>query len=163
MNIDETLIKNTEAEYGAQYHQHAIDIYKMYVELTDALSARRQSVNSFFLSINSFIIGLLGYGHITIHKIASTPEFFWIISLLGMTTCVVWFKSIHSYKNIMRSRFIIIQRIEQQLPLAAYEAEWQLLQSDKGYQPLTHFEMVVPWIFFVLNLAISLKVTFPLL
>jgi len=160
MNVDEKLIKTTEAKYGEHYHSHALDIYKMYVDLTDKLSARRQTVNSFFLTINSLIISMLGYGQLASQQTAITPDFYWIISLLGMTICVVWFKIIHSYKNIMRSRFIVIQRIEQQLPLAAYEAEWQLLQADKGYQPLSHFEMLVPWIFFVLNVAISLKATF---
>jgi hypothetical protein len=136
------------------------------LDLTDKLSARRQSVNSFLLTINSLIIGVLGYGQLATSSLqtaaaaTATPSFYWIISLLGMVICVVWFKIIHSYQKIMRSRFVVIQRMEQQLPLAAYEAEWQLLQADKGYQPLSHFEMVVPWIFFVLNVAISLKATF---
>ncbi len=38
----------------------------------------------------------------------------------------------------MRARFSVIQQIEQQLPLAAYEAEWQLLQEDKSYQLLMY-------------------------
>ena len=156
MNIDEKLLKTTEAEYGKDYRNHALEIYKLYLDLSDKLSARRLSVNSFFLTLNSFIIGLLGYGKLSFSS-TITPEFYWIISILGMTICVVWFKIIHAYKHIMRSKFMVIHRIEQHLPLAAYEAEWQLLRENHGYQPLTHFEMVVPWIFFVLNLAISLK------
>jgi hypothetical protein len=160
MNIDEKLLKTTEAEYGKDYRNHALEIYKLYLDLSDKLSARRQSVNSFFLTLNSFIIGLLGYGQIASSSIAKNPEFYWTISILGMVICVVWFKIIYAYKNIMRSKFIIIHRMEQHLPLAAYEAEWQVLRENNGYQPLTHFEMVVPWIFFLLNLAISLKETF---
>jgi len=160
MNIDEKLLKTTEAEYGKDYRNHTLEIYKLYLDLSDKLSSRRQSVNSFFLTLNSFIIGLLGYGKIASSSTAATPEFFWIISLLGMVICVVWFKIIQAYKHIMRSKFIVIHHIEQQLPLATYEAEWQLLRENNGYQPLTHFEMIVPWIFFVLNLAISLKATF---
>ena len=163
MNIDEKLLKTTEAEYGEHYRSHALEIYKLYLDLSDKLSARRLSVNSFFLTLNSFLIGLLGYGKLSSSSMdaaTASPEFYWIISLLGMVICVVWFKIIHAYKNIMRSKFIVIQRIEQQLPLAAYEAEWQVLRENNGYQPLTHFEMIVPWIFFVLNLVISLKATF---
>ncbi len=159
MNIDDKLLKTTEAEYGKDYRSHALEIYKLYLDLSDKLSSRRTSVNSFFLTLNSFIIGLLGYGQLGSSSATATPEFYWIISLLGMTICVVWFKIIHAYKHIMRSKFIVIQRIEQQLPLAAYEAEWQLLRENNGYQPLTHFEMIVPWMFFVLNLVIALKET----
>ncbi|MCK5716628.1 MAG: hypothetical protein KAH77_03995, partial [Thiomargarita sp.] len=142
------------------YHLHALEIYKLYVDLTDKLSVRRLSVNSFFLTLNSFIIGLLGYGKIATPQTITTPEFYWIISILGMIICIIWFRIIRSYKNILRARFLVIQGIEQELPLAPYAAEWQFLQADKAYRPLTHFEMWVPWIFFVLNIAISLKATF---
>ncbi len=114
----------------------------------------------FFLSVNSLIIGVLGYGQIAIPQTTATLEFSWIISLLGLLICGVWFRIIHSYKHILRCRFQVIEGIEQQLPLAAYEAEWQLLQADNGYKPLTNFEMAVPWIFLVLNVAISVKATF---
>jgi len=161
LDINTKLLKTTAAEYGEQYHNHILEIYKLYLDLSDKLSARRLSVNSFFLTINSVIIGILGYGQVGLSlrpETAPTQEFYWIISALGMIMCVVWFKIIHSYKKIMRARFTVIQHIEQQLPVAAYEAEWQLLQGTKNYQPLTHFEMVVPWMFFLLNLAIALKV-----
>ena len=159
MNIDEKLLKTTESEYGKDYRNHALEIYKLYLDLSDKLSSRRQLVNTFFLTLNSFIIGLLGYGKLSVSSTAD-PEFYWTISILGMVICVVWFKIILAYKHIMRSKFMVIHRIEQQLPLATYEAEWQILRENHGYQPLTHFEMIVPWIFFILNLAISLKETF---
>jgi hypothetical protein len=38
-----------------------IEQYKLYLELLDKVSERRQSANSFFLSINTGLCALLGY------------------------------------------------------------------------------------------------------
>jgi hypothetical protein len=132
--------------------------------MMDKIGARRQTANSFFLTINSAIIALLGYelfGNASGAILTSMPsyEFYWILNLLGMIICIVWFKVLRLYRNLLRAKFNVIQRIEQKLPLAPYEAEWEVLGGDKLYQPLTHSEMLVPWVFFILNLAISLKAT----
>jgi len=166
LNIDEKLFKNPEQEYGDNYRTHYLEIYKLYLDMMDKIGARRQTANSFFLTINSAIIALLGYelfgnasGAILTLKTLPSYEFYWIISLLGMVICVAWFKVLHLYRNLLRAKFNVIQRIEQKLPLAPYEAEWEALGGDKLYQPLTHSEMLVPWVFFILNIAISLKAT----
>ena len=40
--------------------------------------------------------------------------------------------------------------MEQHLPLAPYDAEWEAVgrgEDSKLYKPFTHVEMVIPWYF----------------
>ena len=39
-------------KYGEKYKEHLLEQYKLYVEMADRISGRRQTANSFFLSIN---------------------------------------------------------------------------------------------------------------
>jgi hypothetical protein len=163
LNIDESLLKKSEEEYGENYHAHYLEIYKLYVEMADRISARRQTANSFFLTINTAIIALLGYVQFGAYLgekmgIESSPidEFYWIISTLGMILCVLWYLLVRSYKELNTAKFIVIQHIEKNLPLAPYEAEWEALgrgHTHRLYKPFTHIEMWIPWVFFVLNLV----------
>ncbi len=61
MNIDEKLFKVSVDRYGDNYQAHYLEIYKLYVEMADRISSRRHNTNSFFLTINSAVIAVLGY------------------------------------------------------------------------------------------------------
>ena len=61
MDINKKLESVKKEQYGNDYSLHLLEIYKIYVEMTDRISTRRQSANSFFLSINTLLIALVGY------------------------------------------------------------------------------------------------------
>jgi len=42
MSLEETLFRVKKAEYGANYESHYIEQYKLYVEMADRISSRRQ-------------------------------------------------------------------------------------------------------------------------
>src|SRR2546426_1964670 len=46
---------------AAPTSEAALEQYKLYVEMADRISARRQTANEFFLSVNTVIVALLGY------------------------------------------------------------------------------------------------------
>ena len=170
MDIDKVLVKKNEAEYGKDYHTHCLEVYKLYVEMADRISTRRQSANSFFLTINSAIIAVLGYVQFGVYlgaklgvESSQTNDFYWIISILGMVLCVIWFRLILSYKQLNTAKFKVVHLMEQHLPFAPYDAEWEAVDRGEDptlYKPFTHVETAIPWVFFVLNLAVFLKVTF---
>ncbi len=60
MPIHDDLRGVPEEQYGLQYRADLLDIYKLYVEMADRISQRRQSANSFFLTLNSVIVALVG-------------------------------------------------------------------------------------------------------
>ena len=169
MSIEDHLFEQSEDEYGIHYRPHFLEIYKLYVEMADRISARRQIANSFFLTINSAIIAVLGYVQFGVYlgaklglEQSQSGDFYAIISGLGMILCIVWFQLLHSYKVLNTAKFQVILSMEQQLPLAPYRAEWEALgkgENSKLHKPFTHIEMIVPWVFFGLNLMVLLKVT----
>jgi len=53
VTIEATLLSVSEQDYGHNRKSHSMEIYKLYVEMADNISTRRQSANSFFLSVNS--------------------------------------------------------------------------------------------------------------
>ncbi len=119
------------------------------------ISERRQSANSFFLSINTVIVGLVGYFQSSSNE--KPPEFYLLISLAGMLICYMWYRSVKSYKQINSGKFKVIHQIEQNLPIAPYDAEWEMLgrgEDPKKYLPFTHIEIFVPWVFFGLHVFV---------
>ena len=163
------LLKKSEDEYGSDYRTHYLEMYKLYVEMADRISMRRQSANSFFLTINSAIIAVLGYVQFGVYlgaklgvEPSQTNDFYWIISVLGMVLCVIWYRLVRSYSQLNTAKFKVIHRIEQQLPLAPYDAEWEAVgrgENPKLYKPFTYIEVKIPWIFFALNFAVFLKIS----
>ena len=153
MAIADELFKSNEGDYGDHYKAHYLEIYKIYVEMADRISSRRQTANSFFLTINTTIVGLLGYVQFGRDK-TGNPELYWLIGLAGMVLCFFWYRLVRSYRDINSGKFKVIHEIEKRLPLAPYDAEWEMLGKGNNpqlYLPFTNIEVRVPWVFFTLH------------
>ena len=162
MSIIDDLIKKSEKEYGDNYKSHYFEIYKLYVEMADRISSRRQTANSFFLSINTAVIAYTSYFHTGLPK-DEKDSFYWIVSLAGIILSYMWYRLIRSYKNLNSGKFKVIHSIEENLPLSPYDAEWEALgkgKDSKLYRPFTNIEMFVPWIFLILHFAVLLRIVF---
>lgn len=156
LDIKKILFKKKKRGYGDDYTSHLIEIYKLYVKTADNISDRRQSANSFFLTVNTAIIGIISYMQLGL-KSKSDTGLYWIIGIAGMALCYTWFRLIRSYKDLNSGKFKVIHEIEQNLPIAPYDAEWESLgrgENPKLYHPFTKVEMNVPWIFFSLHFII---------
>jgi hypothetical protein len=159
LDKENLLLKTSEEQYGEKFRDHYLEIYKIYVGTTDKISERRQIANSFFLSINTAIIGLVSY----LQAGSNTNPilgFYSLVSTAGIIICYMWYRLILSYKQINSGKFKVIHQIEDHLPLSPHEAEWEILgrgKDSKKYLPFTHIEILVPWIFFGLHAVVFLK------
>jgi hypothetical protein len=148
-DVKKILFAKTEKSYGASYKEHCLEIYKMYVERADAISSRRESANTFFLSVNTVLIGLVGYLD-TSQECAKLA-----IGVAGILLCYFWYRLLLSYKGLNTAKFQVIHEIEKKLALSPYDAEWEFLGRGKNsdcYKPFTHIEIWVPRIFLYLHL-----------
>ena len=130
----------------------AFDQYRMYVELTDKISERRQAANSFFVAVNTGVVAFLSYVSPDKQLIRSERIYF-LITVAGIILCFLWYRIVRSYKDLNTARFAVIHEMEDLLPLRPYSAEWQYVGQgvvSRLYKPLTHIEVGVPWLFFVL-------------
>lgn len=139
------------AEYGAEYRAHLLEQYRLYVEMADRVSARRLSANTFFLSVNTAVLAFLSAAR----QVGGSSAGGWILiaCIAGGVLCFTWYRLIRSYRDLNSGKFRVIHAVEQRLPVALYGAEWTALSKGKDrklYWPLTHIEVLVPWIFLAL-------------
>ncbi len=126
--------------------------YKLYVGTAEEVSRKRQTTNTYFLSLNSFLLVLSGY--------LTTIQFqAWhiIIVFAGILICIFWLLNIQSYRNLNRVKYQIIHKMEENLPIKLFDDEWDLLNGGKNkraYLKLSLVEQGVPIIFIILYLII---------
>lgn len=142
--IRKKLVVTTPDSYGVRYRDHCVDIYRLYVQMADNVSVRRQSTNSFYLSVNTLIVGAVGVsGHITGNES-------WMMSIAGVVLCYSWYRSVRSYRDLNTGKYLVIHEIEKELPLTPYDAEWVAIgkgRDPRRYLPFTHIEIWVPIVF----------------
>ena len=148
---------------GELYQNHILEQYKMYAEMADRVSARRNLANIFFLTLNTTILGAIGFSFEKIQFI--NPKWlilFPIISFLILV--VVWGWLIRSYRNLNSAKYKVIGNLEKKLPASPYwSAEWKELGEGKDwkkYLQLTALENVVPIIFGLTYIMIGIYVMF---
>lgn len=121
-----------EIEEGVDYphndkwYSHLLDQYKLYVEMTDRISQRRATANTYFLSLNSAILAFVGY-----LSVKETGEYNWMLACGGIALCILWRRLIISYTNLNTAKFKVIHNIEKRLPISPYEAEWIAMGEGK--------------------------------
>lgn len=159
--IDERLLRILEKDYGDNYREHCLEIYKSYLESIENISDRRQSANSFFLSINTAIAGAVGYIFSDDNAKQSFSLSLIILSLSGVVICYTWYRLIKSYRQINSSKFKVLHEIEKMLPIAPFDLEWKTLGSGKDFKryiPFTKVESIIPWAFVTLYLLILCQI-----
>jgi len=141
-------------DYSDKYEDHALEQYKLYVEMADRISSRRQTANTFFVSLNTVLIALGGYA-----KSATSTEwfFYFVTSGSGLVICYIWYRLAKSYKCLNSGKFKIVHAVEIELPFKLFDAEWEALgrgKNTKLYHPFTSLELRVPWVFGAIHLIV---------
>lgn len=154
---DLKLLRQAKEVYGTDFEKHLFEQYKLYVEMADRVSARRMLANSFFIGVHAALI--TAFTVLLKEKVLSP-------TLVGLTPftavillCFVWWRVVHSYRQLNSGKFKVVHALEQMLPVAPYDAEWAVLGSGKNkklYLPLTHIENWVPVCFGVLYMLLAL-------
>jgi hypothetical protein len=164
MDLDEALYKTSASKYGSDYQNHLLEQYKLYVQMADKISERRQSANSFFLTVNTTLIAFLGLvaspdGGGDPGLVASPPlPWSLVVAAAGVVLCYSWYRLVRSYKGLNSGKFKVVHAIESRLPVAPYDAEWEAVGrgEDKDlYLPFTHIEIHIPWVFAALYVLLA--------
>jgi hypothetical protein len=126
------------------------ELYKIMVASSESLVARRQGVNTFFLTINGLLvtgIGLFlrGGGH---RDLLAGGIF--VLSVLGIALGYSWRSLLVTYGQLNTGKFKIINAMEQKLSASIFLAEWKALDEGKvpsTYRSFTEREALVPIVF----------------
>lgn len=148
-----------------QYREHILEQYKIYLEMADRISNRRDVANAFFLTLNGLVLSATG---ILIDKgYGFSPNWALLFPLAVLLFgCFFWWRIIFSYKQLNGAKFYILGELETKLPASPYrKAEWEVLLKEgkdrSVYWPLTHLESKIPGLFAIgyLIAAIALWLT----
>lgn len=148
----------SEEQYGPAYRDHAVEIYKTYLEMADRISERREKANSFFLAVNTGIVALLASD--ALGRAGNSAALGVLVPIAGGVLCYLWHRIIRSYRDLNSAKFKVVHAIERQLPLRPYDAEWQALErgaNPKLYLPFTHVEILIPWVFMAFHVLLVLS------
>ena len=134
-------------EYGDNYQAHLLEQYKLYVEMADRISQRRDQSNRFYAGAVSAIVALL-----VVAARFGLPGTSWDVALLvaglfGAALSTIWYINLRSYQVLNSVKFEVINGIEPLLPHDGYTQEWaQLLSKSRPgkYLQLTKVERFVP-------------------
>lgn len=157
--IQKKLFVSESAKYGDKYVEHLLEQYKIYINSSEKIADRRQKANEFFLGLNTGLVTLLGF-ITTKTSQENSIIILCLASLAGITVCYLWYRIIRSYKGLSTGKFSVIHSIEARLPLALYDAEWDILEKGENkdkYWPFTHIELKVPWVFIVIYTILLLS------
>ena len=89
-------------EYGDNYQAHLLEQYKLYVEMADRVSQRRDQSNRFYVTIVSALVALL----VVLARLGAADSV-WAAALLiaglfGAVLSVIWVINIKSYGGLTR-------------------------------------------------------------
>jgi hypothetical protein len=154
-------------DWMSQHFEH----YKLFVEMMDKTSERRNGANSFFITANGTVlaifstaIGLLS-GEITQRNLLGFLVMDVVIVTTGIAICVIWYLLLQSYQQLNGAKFQAINRMASRLSSQPYSAEWAALGQNaskadelsvdlrttrpkaKKYLKLTSVEAMTPVVF----------------
>lgn len=156
-SLESILFPGTIDAQDATSRSHLLEQYKLLVQTSETLVARRQTVNTFFLSMNSLLLAASGI--FVKEGMSERLSGFVLLALAitGLVLCVAWRRLVRSYQQLNAGKFEIIHLLEKHLPAAIFKAEWHALGAGKDkskYNPFTKTEAAIPVIFGGLYVAI---------
>ncbi len=159
--LEEYLINcDYKDEKKAEYIKNIFEQYRLCVEMADKISERRQTANSFYLSLCTALISVLGY--LLIEKKAEFySNLLWLPPVFGLFISYTWYRLILSFRGLNNGKFKVIRSIEYLLPIKPYNAEEFVVGAGKNkklYHPFTTIEAVLPWMFFIAFFIILLSI-----
>lgn len=132
-----------------------MEIYKLSVEMADRISARRATANTFFLTVNTTLVAVVGLyqphpwsTHLPV-----------VVCIAGIAVAVSWWLLLKNYRKLNEAKFTVINKIEDEyLPITPFMDEWAILGQDKtpkgkmarvriGLRQLGAVERIIPIVF----------------
>lgn len=152
------LFAKNKNEYGDEYKNHLFEQYKLYIESVEKTSDRRQHANNYFITINTALISLIGLSFQIkfFENLAGVKS---VLALVGIIICFIFWHLLRSYKQLNTGKFAVIHKIEENLPLALYKYEWEVLgkgEDKSKYYPFSHIELWIPWVFGIIYALLGL-------
>lgn len=134
-----------------EYQETLLAQWQTCVEMANAVSERRDTMNNLFVTLNLAILAAI--------------SFIWNLETIlllaaGVIVCIVWALFIRNFRELNRAKFEIINEIEKKLPVSAFQDEWASVKKSKRYIEGTKLEKSLPIAFCVLYVITFIFIIF---
>ncbi|MGW1871483.1 RipA family octameric membrane protein [Streptomyces mauvecolor] len=135
-----------------------LELYTLAVEMADRVSARRGTANGFFLSVQTALVTVLGFG---LPELKDSP--WWAaaaVAAAGLALSGAWWLQLRSYRDLNTAKFKVITDLEKNPPVGIFTDEWTALRPDptqlrhRRYAELGLSERTVPLVFAAVHLVV---------
>ena len=140
----------TNKEKATENREILLAQWQTCVEMANATSQRRDSMNNIFVTLNLAIIAAVTF----VWDIKSL-----FVLVAGIIVCALWLIFIRNFKLLNTAKFDVINTMEKQLPAKPFSDEWAKLQKTKKYCDSTKLETVLPWTFIFLYVIAAIIIT----
>ena len=164
------LNNNLELDVGEEISCHLdmdpkvlIEQYKAYLQTSEDVVSRRQSVSNFYITVNSTLISVLSTVVAVLNLLGAEYSLLitvigcFLIPILGVILCFNWRRLVYSYGQLNAAKMKVISAIEKNLPFNIYDVEWKV-QTDKlgkrKYVSFTKIEKLIPMLFSIIYVVI---------
>lgn len=119
------------------------------VEMANSINQRRDTMNNIFVTLNLAIIAAVS----VVWDIKSL-----LLLVSGIVVCILWILFIRNYKLLNTAKFEVINEMEKKLPSQPFNDEWEKLEGNKKYRDGTKLERLLPIMFIVLYIVVSIVI-----
>jgi hypothetical protein len=143
--LDKALISDDSLDEAGR--RDFLKLYEMMVSSSETLVARRQGVNTFFVTINVALLTAIGLVIRSGGDNRIVAAGVLAIGTAGAVFAWAWRSLINSYGQLNTGKFKVINEMEKHLPARIYSAEWEALdrgEDPKVYRSFTSREIWVP-------------------
>lgn len=158
LDISEEIICNSNMN-----EEILIEQYKAYLQTSEDVISRRQSVSNFYITVNSTLISILSAVIAILNGLSKDYSLLisaiscYFVPVLGVLLCLNWRRLVFSYGQLNAAKMKVISALEKKLPFNIYDVEWKV-QTDKlgkrKYISFTNIEKLIPLIFIIIYIAI---------
>lgn len=134
-----------------------LEQYKIFLETSESLVARRQTVNSFYVSANTALITIMATLITAFKEINEKIIICGLISFIGIILSISWNSILNAYGILNSSKMKVISMIEHELPASLYDTEWDVMSdklNSKKYTSFTDSEKKAPKAFIILYILL---------
>lgn len=121
------------------------------VEMANATSQRRDTMNNIFVTLNLGILATVSF--------AWSPKSI-LLLIAGSVVCALWLCFIRNFKLLNTAKFEVINSLEKQLPAAPFRDEWEILQRTKKYYDGTKLERIIPITFICIYVLVAVIIKY---
>lgn len=158
LDISEEIVCNSNMSESILIEQ-----YKAYLQTSEDVISRRQSVSNFYITVNSTLITILSAviailnGLSKDYSLLITTLSCYFVPILGVLLCFNWRRLVFSYGQLNAAKMKVISALEKKLPFNIYDVEWKVQTDRLGrrkYISFTNIEKLIPLIFVIIYIAI---------